>query len=155
MTITGHKELDRKLAKLGGPVARKVCASGVRAGLGVVRKAIREEVPVASVRKVVASRFKRRTKKSALVAKVGAGVGKHKTKQVAKRSRPGVGIGKQNAHWYFLGTSTRATRRGANRGRMPQNDAVRRGFSKSRALAVVAMLRKMREQIEREAKKLR
>ena len=58
-SVVGEKEVMRRLKLVRTRVAKKAVASGVRAGLGEMRTAIRQEIPNPRVRKVVASRFKK------------------------------------------------------------------------------------------------
>jgi len=153
--ITGDKALDRALSTLANKTAEKAVTSGIRAGLGELRKSIRTQINRPSVRKVVASRFKRKKKQGQTVAKVGAGVGTQK-KTDATRSRPGKGISKQNAHWYFLGTVDRVQRTtGRRTGRMPPNPAVRLGASLGHGAAMRRLQTKTGEVIQKEARKLK
>ena len=152
--VIGEKEMQRKMFRLRNRIIKKAVSSGVRAGLGVMRTAIRKEIPKASVRKVIASRFKKGNKRHQTIAKVGAGVGKHKG-EPGPRSKPGVGISKNNAHWYFLGTTGRFTKSGAFRGNMPKNNAVKRGAMSSRMAAQSRAAKKIREVIDKEVRKLK
>jgi len=151
--LTGDKALDRALKEIGGKVAQKAIASGVRAGLGEMRKAMRAATPNSSAKKTIASRFKRRKKFGTTEAKVGAGVGKHKGGKGPTRG--GVGISKNNAHWYFMGTKSRVTNKnGASRGAMPATDAIRIGAGVSGASALLKLQQKTRQVLEKEAAKL-
>jgi hypothetical protein len=151
--LTGDKSLDRALKEIGGKVAQKAIASGVRAGLGEMRKAMRAATPNSSAKKTIAARFKRRKKFGTTEAKVGAGVGKHKGGKGPTRG--GVGISKNNAHWYFMGTKSRVTNKnGASRGVMPATDAIRIGAATSRASALLKLQNKTRQVLEKEAAKL-
>jgi hypothetical protein len=151
--LTGDKALDRALKEIGGKVAQKAIASGVRAGLGEMRKAMRAATPNSSAKKTIAARFKRRKKFGTTEAKVGAGVGKHKGGKGGTNG--GVGISKQNAHWYFMGTKSRVTdKTGASRGVMPAVDAIRIGAGVSGASALLKLQNKTRQVLEKEAAKL-
>jgi hypothetical protein len=154
-TLTGDKELDRKLKALSTKISQKAMASGVRAGLSELRKHMRRATANPRVRKTIAARFKRKKKFGITEAKVGAGVGKHKTAEAGPRSRPGVGISKQNAHWYFMGTKARSTSNGASRGVMPASTAISRGASSGMGSAMVKMRAKIRKVIETEVNKLK
>jgi len=149
--VTGDKELDRALEKIGGKIAEKAIASGVRAALNDMTKAMRREVRVATVKKTIAARFKRKKKFGRVEAKAGAGVGKE---YLSVPTRGGVGISKNNAHWYFMGTATRRTHKGGNRGRMPIDSAIVIGASKSRATAMMKLRTKTRQVLEKEVTKL-
>ncbi len=155
--LTGDKELDRRLMLVGGKIADKAVTSGIRAGLGEIRRAIRAQVPNPSAKKTIASRFKRKRKLGLTVAKVGAGVGPRKQQNAggSRGSRGGVGISKNNAHWYFLGTSQRTTTNGANRGSMPANNAVALGYARSSSAAMSKVKNKILAVLEREVAKLK
>lgn len=151
--LTGDVALDRALDKIGGKIAEKAVASGVRAGLGEMRKAMRAATPNSSAKKTIAARFKRKKKFGRVEAKVGAGVGKHN--QQHPPTRGGVGISKQNAHWYFMGTNSRVTdKTGASRGVMPNTDGIRIGAAVSGASAMLKLQNKTRQVLEKEATKL-
>lgn len=149
--LTGDKALDRALKEIGGKVAQKAVASGVRAGLGEMRKAMKAATPNASARKTIAARFKRKRKFGTTEAKVGAGVGKHKGGHPPTGG--GVGISKNNAHWYFMGTNSRVSGRGG-RGVMPKADAIRIGAGVSGASALLKLQNKTRQVLEKEAAKV-
>jgi len=149
--LTGDKKLDRALKEIGGKIAEKAVASGVRAGLGEMRKAMRAATPNSSAKKTIAARFKRKKKFGRVEAKVGAGVGKHN--QSHAPTGGGVGISKRNAHWYFMGTTNRQTRRRST-GVMPKEDGVRIGAAVSGASAMLKLQNKTRQVIEKEAAKV-
>ena len=144
--LTGDKSLDRALKEIGGKVAEKAIASGVRAGLGEMRKAMRAATPNSSAKKTIAARFKRKKKFGRVEAKVGAGVGKFKAHSP---TGGGVGISKQSAPLYFL---NRKHRRG--RGVMPTINAIPIGAATSRASALLKLQNKTRQVLEKEAAKL-
>lgn len=158
--VLGDKELDRKLAKLKKSTANKVAAAGVRGMLSVLVKYQRAAVKNPRVRPAIGSRFKKRRDDQRVVAVAGAGVGNTTKRQAQKATarasggRPGVGISKNNVHWYILGTGTRTTRGGANRGRMPANDAIRRGTAAGLGPARAAMVQKAMRRFEKEVAKL-
>ena len=152
--VTGQKKLDRKLKELSGRISSKAVASGIRGGLAEMRAAMRQQTPNASAKKTVKSRFKRQKKAGITTAKVGAGVGK-RGKGASGSKSGGVGLSQANAHWYFMGTSVRQTRSGANRGRMPKVPAIKRGATISRATVMTAMRKKTWSVIDKEARKMR
>lgn len=152
--VTGSRELDKRLDQVGNTIANKAMSSGIRAGMSALRKAIQANVTNPRVRKVVASRFKRKNKRHETQAKVGAGVGKHKAAP-GSRGRPGVGISKQNAHWYFLGTAPRYTKDGARRGIMPNSNAVVIGYAQAKPAVLAAMHNAIRARIDKEVSKLK
>ncbi|MCP4854038.1 MAG: hypothetical protein GY903_06055 [Fuerstiella sp.] len=144
--LTGDKALDRALKEIGGKVAEKSIASGVRAGLGEMRKAMRAATPNSSAKKVIKARFKRKKKLGLVEAKVGAGVGKYKAHSP---TNGGVGISQRSAPLYFY---NRKHRRG--RGVMPTVNAIPIGAATSRASALLKLQQKTRQVLEKEAAKL-
>ena len=154
--ITGVKELDRKFKRLANKASKKVEAQGIRAGLRVIVKGIKSEIPphMKDARKAIGSRFKRR-KSGEVKAIAGGGAGKKKAAQAGERSgKPGVGISAMNIHWFLLGTTDRTQKTtGRRTGVMPAVDAVRRGFAKTEAAARAKITDTIRKGIAREAKK--
>ena len=150
--VTGDKKLERRLTAVKGPIARRVMVQGIRAGMAEVREAIRSEVPYPSVRRAIGSRFKSNKGSNNYRAVVGGGVGRRNKKRPSRRG--GVGIAKENVHWYLLGTSKRFSRFG-DRGAMPPNDAVKRGFNKSAPAAMAAVRKKITQELDKALKKLR
>ena len=166
--LTGDKKLDRKLKRLSERSARKVSAAGIRAGLRVIVKGIKSEIPghMKESRKGIGSRFKRNTRKGdgLIMAKAGAKVGINKARQEAaakkveathgKGKKPGVGISSQNIGWLLKGTGARRhDKTGKSTGAMPALGAVRRGFAKSKASAFQKIKQNIRKGIQREAAK--
>lgn len=152
--VTGDKELDAALKDLGKK-ANSIAASGVRAALNEIKKGVQSELPT-RLRRAIGSRFKK-YRKGEVTAKVGGAVGKARKyagRRPAGSGRPGVGISGQNIHWYLAGTEPRVqktTRRPT--GKMPKVTAVPFGYAKSKAQAMVAARKKMRERIIKLAKK--
>lgn len=120
--ITGDKALDKKLTNLKDNVAKKAMRKGIGAGLGVVVKGIKSEVPsqYKDAKRAIGGSF-RRSRGNEFSAKAGASVGvkqktlkKREAAQKAKRdgkgkSKGSVGIGARNIHWFILGTAQRST----------------------------------------------
>lgn len=180
-TITGDKELDKNLRRLGGKSANKVSAAAIRAGMRIIQKGIKSEIPshMKESRKSIGSRFKRNTRKGdgIVMAKVGAAVGMKKTKQEAaaerakathsqgkgaRGKRPGVGISANNIFWLLMGTKERfhdpvvtatGKKLGASTGVMPKLGAVRRGYAKTKDAATKKIIENLRKGIAREAAK--
>ena len=142
-TITGDKALDRKLRSLGDKGARKAAASGIRAGLTVVARAIRSEIPphMKSIKKSIGSRFAKNRRKGIQEAKAGANVGKKRPKQTP------------HAHLILAGTQERRTKAGRRTGRVVAIPAVRDGYAKSQGQATERIKQKMGEVIQKEAAK--
>jgi len=150
--IRGVNQTIRNLHRINGACARPAVASGMKKGLAVIRKAIRNECEHPSVRATVVSRFVRgRKKNNKLYAKVGFGVGKRRPGRFNK-SR-GVGMSTYNIHWYALGMTKTQNRlqytTGRYTGRMWTNksrpEPVQIGYRKSRRRAV----KTMRDQMQR------
>ena len=176
VSITGDKELDKKFRELADKLAKKVMAQAIRAGMRVIAKGIKSEIPgnMKEARKGIGMRFLRRDRRNSgeFLAKVGAGVGmKNAVRKAAavaaatshgKGKKPGVGISKQNIHWLLAGTGPRkknatisATGKtlGKSTGVMPAISAVRTGFNKSDEAARQKIIATLRKGIAREAKK--
>lgn len=153
--VTGDVALDALLRELSGKIADKAIVSGLRAGLTHVTKAIRSEIPQASVRKAIGSKLKR-YRSGTVVAKVGAGVGPRTRRALGPRGqRPGVGISGRNIHWYILGTKQRTQKKtGRKTGQMPANAAVRRGWAKSESTCMQAIQTKTSAVLQKEMAKL-
>ena len=152
--LTGDKELDRNLRRASGLIQKRVMTKAIRAGLGEVRNAIKSEVKPASVKRSIASKFKRRKGGDrGYRAVAGGGVGKRNKGKAPTRG--GVGISKNNVHWYLMGTAQRSTKSGSNRGRMPGVAAVVRGFAKSGTKAIAKIQAKARTELQKELAKLK
>lgn len=147
ISITGDKALDRKLATLSTKGSRRARTAAVRAGMTQIARGIRSEVPVGetkALKKSIGSRVakaKRGRNKGTTQAKSGVNVGKKKAKRAP------------HSHLVALGTDRRDTESGRDRGVMPDNDFVRRGFDKSAGTAKTKMLAKLGQTIEKEAAK--
>jgi len=150
--ITGDKALDKALNDIGTKVAARVMTRSIRAGLGVLREAIKDEVTPRSVKRAIGSRFKKKKRNQGYRAVVGGAVGKRNKGKGGTRG--GVGIAKQNVHWYLMGTSGRQTASGAGRGSMPKNRAVAVAFQKSSATTMRRVTTKAREELLKEVKKI-
>lgn len=118
--VTGAKELDRKLAKLKRSVQNKVQRQAVLAGLRIITKAIKAEVPSTwkEGRKAIGFSFVRGKKQNIgqTFAKAGVGAGMKKKAREKRASnakqrgkKKGIGIGVSNLHWFILGTQERFT----------------------------------------------
>lgn len=146
MIITGDKELDRQLEGLRKRDIRSAVTKGINAGMTPVVKEVRLRAPVGKTKLLKRSIGKRIMKGQpidTMQGKIGVNVGKR-----TKRSRKAA----PHSHLVALGTRTRTTKAGANRGIMPQNDFVNRGFAVAQSTArdrmrrkVVEVLRKLTE----------
>ena len=134
VTITGQKELDRKLRALPGKVQLKLEGQAIRAGLRVIAKAVRSQAHPA-FKKSVGSRYTR--KKGGMV---GVNVGKKKGRGYA----PHFSL-------YVLGTGNRTTRDEYNRGESPSHPIVDVATLGTRDAALKATAENLAKGIEREA----
>ena len=148
--VTGDKKLDRQLNALGVKISRRINAKAVRAGLKPVQKAVKSEAPkgpTGNLKRAVGARFRKKRRAGTHEAIVGTNVGR----RLKQRTTRGGKIQKANSaphgHLVVLGTQSRVTKTGANRGAMPGNNFVDRGFAKSKAEALRVMTRSFREQI--------
>lgn len=167
-TITGSKELDAKFKHLSDKGASKVAVRAIRAGMRLIVRGIKSEIPshMKGAKQAIRSRFKKNTRKKdgIISAKVGAAVGMSKAKQAAssekakaahgRGKKPGVGIGARNIHWALIGTKSRTQKTtGRKTGIMPAVGAVKLGFAKSEAAAVQKIKDTLAKGIAREFKK--
>jgi len=182
-TITGDKQLDRKLIELGDKSAKKAMRAGVNAGLAKIAMAIRAAINATSAspemkaeaRKTIGKRFakaKAGVSRGEMQAKVGFGVGKKRQtkeqseaqKQARKLQRKkGVGIGAANIHWFVLGTVERHLKRGSVRGPKaghptgkitpPFASVIHEAVAASEAAALEAAREKVQQVIIREAQR--
>ncbi len=181
-TLTGDKELIRKLNGLSRSGAKKAARAGLNAGATPVLKAARAAVNSASppagstgpgwdsLKKTARRALKKRFVKGKLDVKVGFGVGSSKSKAAkAKRMTAherstygqggaglvrGVGISEANIHWFVLGTSERRTKKRRTGSIRPVlADVVPNATMQSAGASVEAARRKIAEVIEREARK--
>ncbi len=162
-SIEGVQRTVELLSDINLKAARPAIAKGMRKGLVVIRAAMRSNVSHTSVRNSIRHRFKRRVSKDILEAKVGANVGpprppigsKNRKRSNTSGGFSPVGIGVGNGHWYALGTKQRQTKTGANRGVMPPNRYVKRGYAQAIGPATVVMLTTMTRDFAERVKKLR
>ena len=120
ITVTGVKEIERGLKLLSVKVNNKLNKAAMSAGLRVIVKAIKSEVPSTwkEGRKAIGFSVKK-TADGLLVGKAGVAVGfkaKRRQKNIessqAKRAgkkRRGVGMSVANFHWFVTGTAERKT----------------------------------------------
>ena len=159
-SITGDRELDRKLGRLRQRVQTKLKKAAVRSALGVAAKEIKKNVPsrFKNVRRSIGWRLGK-DKQYVLAAKVGWRVGKTarkaKESEVNREGRKGVGIGARNFHWWILGTGERVTESGKRTGSMPAQDGdiIRGSWSSAQPKVVATMAESLKRGIEREAAK--
>lgn len=121
--IVGMQLLLRKFGHLEKAVKNKIGKKAITAGVKIIAKAIKAEIPSSqkSARKAIGYGYKRPRSgkwKNMVFAKAGAGVGMSKKKRertAAKakasgtRKKKGVGIGVSNVMWLLAGTQDRWT----------------------------------------------
>ena len=158
--LTGDKEIDAALAKIGEPArANRIARAGLTKAVRVILKAVKAEVPSKhkSVKKALGGRIKKNKRKGVVEAKVGAGVGKQKEQKSDRSGKEGVGIGFRNVHWYVMGTKERRPYKkkvmktaptaafpdgrfmGKRVGPMPAHPIVKDGYAKSKESAMHAL----------------
>ena len=118
--VLGVELVKKKLKALRLSVQNKLERQAVSAGLRMLAKAIKSEVPSAwkEGRKAIGFSFIRGKGKFAgtTFAKAGVGAGlkkkareKRESSKGSRNGRKGVGIGVANFHWFILGTEERET----------------------------------------------
>ena len=147
--ITGDKRTDRRLARLESRDAKRIGRRVVTAGVRVMAKGIKAEVPIASTaghsnkstKRAIGWRNKKNRRTNVQEAKAGGNVGKKKGQRAP------------HIHLITIGTRRRQTSSGANRGRVSGNDFVKRAARKTRGAMVAKMRQSARENIAREVRK--
>ena len=116
-SVTGVKELDRKLSRLRESVQRKISKAAVRKGLSEGAKEVKKGIPsqYKEARKAIGWTFRKDKRSGILTGKVGVAVGKKKAKLrewgekvTAKRraeGKKGLGVNPNTLHWFTTGTS--------------------------------------------------
>ena len=150
-TLTGDKALDRQLSRLGYSVQNKLIRQAMLAALRVVQKSMKKEIKTnnakntAWVKKTIGHRYTKKDRRTGqLAVLVGAGVGKK-----ALYAPHSI---------LFLSSSfqERFRKSGGSTGRFPRmqsHGAIMRGWENSEDIAFGVMKTKLREGIEREARK--
>lgn len=122
ISVDGIANLDRRLKTLAVRVQKKLVRNALTAGMRIVAKAIKREVPSKwkAGRRAVGQSVKvdKYDKPGQLTGKAGVGVGMKRTKlqklNAAAKARgrghkKGVGLGVANFHWFVAGTEDRYT----------------------------------------------
>lgn len=167
--LIGLRNVQRKMWDLATRETKPAMRSGINAGLSVLAKAIRRNIPARhkKLKRTVGKRFKRQNTGGGtftMVAKVGFGVGKSRSKMKA--------ITNVAPHWVILGTTKRTRKiiggkfswvrrsygRGPSRaqlttGKMSDIDVVRSAFSASVGQAMLATKAGVQKYIARKAAK--
>ncbi len=177
VSITGARELDRKLQYLTTAGSKRAVSAGINAGLTVVTKEIRAEIgntPVI-IRGTDSSAVKRAARKSigkkwrrggtnrmgkttARVAKAGFAVGKKQPPAEKRPGKRGVGLSARNIHWFVLGTKERhqyTTGRKTGKIRAFLEDVIHKAMATSGGQVVMAIRDKTAQVITHEARKKR
>lgn len=165
--ITGDKELEANLRKLGDRIADKVAKSAIRGMMTATASGIRKEAPVGKtrgLRKSIGSRLEKGRRGRSPTAKVGVGVGKQR-KTAAKLNKRATA---PHRHLVALGTVARTRKRIGGRfsylrnptaeqlstGIMPANPFVKRGVAASRSKAAASSRRRAQKTLAKEVAKL-
>lgn len=149
--VTGHKRLDRKLRKFTRRTQRRLIRNSQNRGLTIVRKAAASEAPVGenkAVRRAVGKRFGKNKTTDIYEAKVGMHVGRRRTEASRKKATAA-----SHGHFVILGTVRRYTKTGADRGVMPSNDFVLRGYRRSASSARTVQIATLSKGIDKELNK--
>jgi len=146
ISVSGEKQLLKQMEKLSKAAKNKVGKKAITAGVKLMAKAIKREIPSnqKSARKAIGYGYRKPRSgkfRDMIFAKAGGGVGmkknkREKEKQKAKnksRTKPGVGISSRNVHWLLAGTKDRSTgskrvgrpRKGEKERRVSTGNAVR------------------------------
>lgn len=168
--LTGIHELDARLKGLELSVANKVSRSALSAGVRVVAKKIKAQIPsrLKGARKAIGGSVRKQKagpNRGFTEAKAGAAVGKRKSRQQiefqeekGKRkaaNKPGVGISSRNIHWYIQGTRARTQRTtGRLTGAMPENQVVKKAMVGAQGEVFNTIRRAGMASLERERLKL-
>ena len=149
ITISGQKELLKKLEMLHKSASYRAMKAGSSKAMQVAAKAIKRAVPAKykEARKAIGwkvGKVKGGINKGVFRSRAGVGVGVKRAKianakKSGRRGRRGVGIGAANFHWVVLGTVNRATRgmqrTGSTKAELPGFASKAIGPAKSQMLA--------------------
>lgn len=164
--LLGDKELDRKLRRLGEKSSKKAIVAGIRASMTPIAKAMRAAINASEAspelkreaRKSIGARFGKVFGRSDVrEAKVGFSVGKKqkKLKKTGGGKSGGVGVSARNIHWFVLGTDEREHKSGRATGQIANvfGQVTRLAMAGSAAASLAAARKKIKQVIEREARK--
>lgn len=157
ITITGDKQLDRKLQQLGKR-GRTIARQATKQGGTVLAKEIRRRAPVGktkSLKKSIGAKSGRSkgNGEGVITAKAGVNVGKKKKSRTTKSGRVIKANYAPHGHLATLGTKARRTKSGANRGSVKANDFVMRGQKAGARAAIEKTMKAFRDKLEKEAKR--
>jgi len=176
--VLGDKELDRKLRRLATKSSKKAIVAGINASMTPLARSMRKAITAVKAsdelkreaRRAIGKRFgknKAGARRGIREAKVGFSVGKKRSAAKPKgggQSR-GVGISAANIHWFVLGTHKRYLTKGRGghwplpaghyTGRIASifGDVTRLAFAGTSAAMTEAARKKIKQVIEREARK--
>lgn len=165
--LLGDKALTRKLDRLSKSGSKKAIVAGIRASMTPIAKAMRAAINASEAspklkreaRKTIGARFAKGFKqRNVREAKVGFSVGKKKkaiAKATAAHEGGGVGLSAANIHWFVLGTDERQQKSGKATGKIEGvfGDVTRQALATSAPASVAAARKKIKQVIEREARK--
>lgn len=165
LKLEGVRELVETLKEVGGRGAKNGAKAAMRAGQKPILQQLRQEVrtqagKVTGILQKSPGQSVDSTKEGVVTGKVGINVG---TKRGGYRITGGVGKTRRvnarktapHAHLLALGTKTRQTKSGANRGRIEKRPMVPAAVSKTQSTALHAMEAKLKERIQAEVVKAR
>jgi hypothetical protein len=178
VTISGAAELSAKLLSMAQVAGPKAGIAGTRAAMVQIGKGIRAAINATDApsevkrrgRKSIGSRYgkaKGGRDRGIVQAKVGYAVGKKRGTTLGEHHSRGVGMSVENVHWFVFGvqdfgTTERHHKSGHSTGKMPARKGsgflagtVQAGFQSHASLALNAARIKMRDVIQKEARKRR
>lgn len=150
--VEGLERLLPVLSAMETKASRRVLRGALRAGLTVIRRSVVKEIP----------RREDGSKRARFAPTIGTHVGKDREQRIA--ARVGIFIGaarkrKSKENWWVgvfaTGSQRRRTKRGAERGRIAQEDFVQRGYTLAAFAAQGRIGRKAHELIDKEILKAR
>lgn len=159
---TNNEFLDSRLAELGSKSINRISRNAVRRGLTVLRQAMRAAVPAMAktrgghqtltIKQAIGQSLKKSNVTDVTEGKAGAAVGikRQPSSERIKRTRKGVGISANNIHWYIMGTGSRYTKQKRYTGRMPAEEAVRRGAGNAMGRAQQTIYESVKNQVAKE-----
>ncbi len=150
ITISGDKQLEKKLSTLEPKIGRKVVRKSLRVGAKIIQKAIKAEVPKRS-----------RTLEKAVKVRVAKGNRKRTYAVMATTGERGNMFAGKTFYGGFVHFGHKVGKRG-NQARgavdtrvksVEPNAFIKRAYEKKKQQATVAVLKDMADGIEREAMK--
>jgi len=162
LDLTGERELMRKLDRLSDKAGRRVLRKAMRAGARPIVKHAKQIVPVESggLKQSIGTRFRWYGRTGTDVAVIGPRIkykkervgGKLKTVRDEKGHRITVLAG-QHGYLIEYGTGPRYTKKGVFRGIGPAMPFMRPAWDAEKGASERAAVRKLREEVEKEARR--